>query len=224
VFGQTLIDKAAVLSGKKHGLEFDRQGMENIRAIVKEGKGGLLVSAHLGNWEVAGHLLNFYGAAINIVMWDGEDEKLKEVMARFNKERSFNIITVNESGDHIYEISAALARGELVCIHADRFRPGNRTFSYPFLGKEASFPAGPFLLGSKLRAPVTFVFAFKESDTRYQFQSTPAAVYEGRGDTGAKAMLADYVSLLEQKISTHPEQWFNYFNFWAEESDHASNR
>jgi predicted LPLAT superfamily acyltransferase len=86
-----------------------------------------------------------------------------------------------------------------------------------FLGSEATFPAGPFILASKLRAPVCFVFAFKQSDVHYHFKAYTPKTYEGRGMTGAEQMLKDYVTLLEGGIRRHPEQWFNYFPFWKEE-------
>lgn len=215
IFGQTLIDKIIVLAGIKNPLSFSHPGVEYLEDMVKAGNGGLLVSAHLGNWEVAGHMLKRLNAKINILMYDGEAEQIKQYMDQFDSKRSFNIIFIREDLSHIYEISAALRRNEFVCLHADRFRPGNRTISQEFLGKEALFPAGPFILASKLKAPVCFVFAFKESNFHYSFYAPePAKVYSGRGMEGAEAMLKDYIQLLEKGLKMHPEQWFNYFDFW----------
>lgn len=213
-FGQTLIDKIAVLAGVRHGLTFEHEGIEHLEAMVTAGQGGIIVSAHLGNWEVAGHLLRRIEAPINILMYDGEAEQLKALMEQFDSKRSFNIIYIREDLSHIYEISAALRRNEFICLHADRFRPGNRTMTHDFLGETAQFPAGPFLLASKLRAPVAFVFAFKETNFHYHFMAWPAKTYEGRGATGAEVMLHDYVTLLEEQVKLHPDQWFNYFDFW----------
>ena len=113
-------------------------------------------------------------------------------------------------------MSAALRRNELICIHADRYVSGNRTIIHDFLGQEAHFPLGPFVLASKLRAPVCFVFALKKSNYVYHFYGNKPKKYEGRGMAGADEMLKDYVVLLEEKVKAYPEQWFNYFDFWAE--------
>lgn len=214
IFGQTLIDKIAVLAGFGSKLSFTHEGVENIEQLVKDGKGGLLISAHLGNWEVAGHLLNRVNTIINIVMYDGEAQQLKAYMNKFESKRSFNIIFIKDDLSHIYEMSAALNRNELICLHADRFRPGNRTMQHDFLGSVANFPAGPFILASKLKAPVCFVFAFKETNFHYHFYAYPPQTYEGRGTLGMEKMLDDYVDLLERMLKKYPAQWFNYFDFW----------
>jgi predicted LPLAT superfamily acyltransferase len=213
-FGQTLIDKIAVLAGGSDALTFEHEGIQHLEEMVKLGEGGLIISAHLGNWEVAGHLLERLEAPINVLMYDGEAEELKQQMSRFDAKRSFNIIYIREDLSHIYEISAALRRNEFICLHADRFRPGNRTMKHLFLGEQAHFPAGPFILASKLRARTAFVFAFKETSYHYHFIAWPSKTYGGHGTTGAEAMLDDYVALLEEQVKLHPDQWFNYFDFW----------
>ncbi|HTN45507.1 MAG TPA: hypothetical protein VL098_04110 [Flavipsychrobacter sp.] len=214
IFGQTLIDKIAVLAQVPNKLQFKHEGIENIEKMVAEGKGGILLSAHLGNWEAAGHMLKRVNARINIVMYDGEEQQMKDYMEQFESKRSFHVILIKDDLSHIYEMSAALARNELICLHGDRFRPGNRTITHSFLGKDANFPAGPFILASKLRAPVSFVFAFKEGNFDYHYYSFPARVYEGRGKEGMENMLQEYVATLETMIQKYPEQWFNYFDFW----------
>lgn len=214
VFGQTIIDKIAVLSGTGDKLSFTHEGVEHIEQLVKDGRGGILLSAHLGNWEVAGHLLKRVNTVINIVMYDGEAEQMKQYMQQFEGNRSFNIIFIKDDISHIYEISAALARNELICLHGDRFRPGNRTMQHSFLGKDALFPAGPFILAAKLKAPVCFVFAFKETNFHYHFYAYPPRVYEGRGTQGMEKMLDEYADILESKLKQYPWQWFNYYDFW----------
>ena len=215
IFGQTLIDRIVVMSGLKHSFKIERTGGHYLNELADGGKGGILVSAHLGNYELAGHLLQRLNSVINIVMYDGEAEQIKQYLDKITGPKTFNIIFIKDDLSHIYEMSAALRRNELICIHADRFVTGNRTIEHDFLGKNAHFPLGPFVLASKLRAPVCFVFALKHSKYQYHFYGYPPKTYEGRGDAGAKEMLDDYVSCLEEKVKQYPEQWFNYYDFWA---------
>ena len=76
--GQTLIDKIAIMSGAAVNFTFNFDGEENLRQITTLQKGGLLLSAHIGNWEIAGYLLKRLNTRINIVMFDGEHQKIKE--------------------------------------------------------------------------------------------------------------------------------------------------
>jgi predicted LPLAT superfamily acyltransferase len=214
-FGQTIIDRIVVMSGLKHSFEVERTGGHYLNELADGGQGGILVSAHLGNYELAGHLLQRLNSVINIVMYDGEAAQLKEYLDKVTGPKNFNIIFIKEDLSHIYEMSAALRRNEFICIHADRYVSGNRTIEHEFLGSMAHFPLGPFMLASKLRAPVCFVFAVKRAKYQYHFYGYPPKVYEGRGDTGARKMLEDYVACLEEKVKQYPEQWFNYYDFWA---------
>lgn len=214
-FGQTLIDKAAVLFARS-----DRQfriahlGEQALEDMVKAGKGGMLLSAHLGNWEMSGALLTKYDHVYNIVMYEGEESRIREYMNREGMERRFKVIYIREDMSHIYEMSAALNRNEFICMHADRFMEGNRIIEGMFLGRRARFPLGPFVLASKLRAPVSYVFAMKEQGNAYSFYATPAQVFEGRGMSGAERMLEAYIAELTDKLHRYPHQWFNYYYFW----------
>lgn len=221
-FGQTIIDRIVVMSGLKDPFSVVRTGGHYLNELAEGGKGGIIVSAHIGNYELAGHLLQRLDSVINIVMYDGEAEQIRKYLDSVTGPKTFRIIFIKEDMSHIYEMSAALGRNELICIHADRYVPGNRTITHDFLGKEAHFPLGPFVLASKLRAPVCFVFAVKESDFQYHFYGYPPTTYEGRGTAGAERMLEDYVRLLEEKVRQYPAQWFNYFDFWAAPEADAS--
>lgn len=214
VFGQTLLDKFYTLSTQKNSFTVSREGGHHLNEMVEAGQGGIIVSAHVGNYELAGHLLERLQTKINIVMYDGEDAQIKQYLETATGPKSFNIIYIKDDMSHIYEMSAALRRNELICLHADRHVKGSRVIHHDFLGKQAAFPFGPFALASKLRAPVSIVFALKTGNGSYHFSATPAQVFEGRGTEGAEKMLKAYVAELEQKVQTYPEQWFNYFDFW----------
>lgn len=212
--GQTLIDKVALMSGTVTNFTFDFDGEENLRKMISLQKGGLLLSGHLGNWEAAGHLLKRLNTKINIVMYDGEEANIKQYMDQVTGEKTFNIIYVKNDLSHIYKISQALASNEIVCMHADRYLPGNKTISTQFFGQAAKFPEGPFLLASKLRVPVVYVYAFKETASHYHFYSTEIKNFDSqKGDT-IQSILDDYAGSLEKMASKYPEQWFNYYNFW----------
>ncbi|RBL88623.1 LpxL/LpxP family acyltransferase [Chitinophaga flava] len=215
VFGQTLIDKIVVMANMENKFTFDFDGEHHLREMVAGGRGGIMLSAHLGNWEVAGHLFKRLQTRINIVMFDGEHQRIKEYLSSITGDRNVNIIVIKDDLSHIYAINEALSNQELVCMHADRFLPGNKTIATPLLGHDARFPVGPFLLAATFRVPVCVVFAFKETATHYHFYATEPRLYHGRRNQGVEKAVADFTGLLEEKIHRYPEQWFNYYDFWA---------
>ncbi|GAO42093.1 LpxL/LpxP family acyltransferase [Flavihumibacter petaseus] len=214
-FGQTLIDKIAVQAGLQTPFTFDFDGEEHLRQMVAGGRGGLLISAHIGNWEIAGHLLKRLNTTINVVMFDGEDEKIKAYLEQVTGGRNMKVILIKADLSHIFAIHAALEANELVCMHADRFVAGNKTVQAEFLGAPAHFPAGPFVLGARLGVPVSFVYAFKESATHYHFFASELKSY-GEPDRKEREqkMLADFLRETAAKTRQYPLQWFNYYDFW----------
>jgi predicted LPLAT superfamily acyltransferase len=215
VFGQTIIDKVVMMASIENKFTFDFDGEKNLRNITALGKGGLLLSAHLGNWEIAGHLLRRLETRINIVMYDGEHEKIKHTLEGTTGKRNMNVIVIKDDISHIYAINEALRNNELVCMHADRFVEGNKTVSHKFLGEEARFPLGPFVLASTFKVPVSFVYAFKETNRHYHlFSSEPKRYDHLPKEDVVPTLLKDYVEEMETKAKLYPAQWFNYYDFW----------
>ncbi|MCF8294361.1 MAG: lipid A biosynthesis acyltransferase [Chitinophagaceae bacterium] len=205
--GRSIIDKVVLMSGVPSPFTVNHDGVDNLDEMARQGKGALLISAHLGNWEAAGHLLKRTNSKINIVMFDGEHQKIKDYLERVI-ERSFNVIVIKEDISHIYEISAALQRNEFVCIHADRYIEGNKTIEATLLGEKALFPIGPFVLGTTFQVPVSFVFAMKEGLKHYHFYASPGKIYP-RGRAGIPEVVDDYTRKVEGMIKKYPLQWHN---------------
>ena len=213
--GQTLIDKVAAMAGIAGGFRSRSTGLEHLQALASGGKGGILLSAHVGNWEIAGHFLQKLNIRINLVMYDGEHQAIKEYLGSITGPRSFNVIVIQPDNSHIYQIAGALGRGELIGMHADRYLEGSKTLTLPFLGRPARFPEGPFLLAAKLRVPVSFVFAMKAGEMSYRFSASPPIQAEQLKDTAPQTVLQAYISEVENKVREYPDQWFNYFPFWG---------
>lgn len=211
IFGQTLIDKVAVMGDFAGYFSMKHEGSDHLVNISKEEKGGIFISGHIGNYEMAGHLLKKLDSRVNIVMFDQEHEKIKGILTEIYGERPINIIPVKpDDFSHIFEISNALKRNEVICIHGDRFVEGAKTVSCEFMGEQALFPVGPFLLVQKLKVPYSFVFAVKEGAKEYHFFATPAKKPTGT----VEDILKEYVNELEKMVLRYPEQWFNFYDFW----------
>ncbi|HEU4790672.1 MAG TPA: lipid A biosynthesis acyltransferase, partial [Flavobacterium sp.] len=99
---------------------------------------------------------------------------------------------------------------ELVCFTGDRYFEGVKSLSEELLGEEALFPAGPFLISSRLKVPVVFVYVMKEPNLHYHLYTREATVKH----RDEKGLLKEYAQSVEMMVKKYPLQWFNYFDFW----------
>ncbi len=212
VFGQTIIDKVAISSGLRNKFTYEFDGVEEINNLLKEKRGGILISAHVGNFEIADFFFDEidYNSQIHLVTTDNEHEQIKEYLESVTRKSRIKFILINEDLSHIFEIKTALDQGGLVCFTGDRYFEGNKTLTEKLLGNEAEFPAGPFLMASRLNVPVLFVYVMKEAKKHYHLYARKAKV-ENRN---AQALLKEYTESIEWMLGKYPLQWFNYFKFW----------
>lgn len=221
LLGQTILDKVAQMAGVKTKFEFIHENGHVLDKLAALGKGGILVSAHTGNWEIAGQGLNRLNTTFNMLMYENEKANIKQYMNDVMKKKKINVIAINEeTKSHIIELHKAFSNNELLVMHGDRFRDGAKTLTADFFGSPAKFPAGPFIMAAKFGVPLCIVFANKINSKTYNFYSTePIQVGRCRGekevDAACKLMLDRYVSELEKRIKQYPHQWFNYYDFWA---------
>jgi len=220
-FGKVLIDKVALMAGFSNKFTFNFEGENHLHDMANN-DGGLIIGAHIGNWEIAGQLLDRINTRVHILMLDAEHKKIKALLDNVMTEKSMDIITIKDDMSHLFQIKEALLRNEIVAIHGDRFLPGSKTINCKFLGHDAKFPTGPFYIAMKYKKPVTFVSAVKETNKHYHFFATKPKVYKNSNkiierDKTLKQMLNGYIEQIEITLRKHPEQWFNYYYFWGQE-------
>lgn len=212
VFGQTIIDKVAIGAGMRHSFTYEFDGIEILKRLLAEKKGGVLISAHLGNFEIAEHFFADIDVdfQINLVTTDQEHSQIKEYLENVTQKSSVKFIIVKEDMSHIFDINNALAKNELICFTGDRYMEGSKALEAEFLGKKAKFPAGPFMIASRLKVPVAFVYVMKEPKLHYHLYTREAEVKH----RDAQALLETYLESVGGMIEKYPLQWFNYFDFW----------
>lgn len=219
--GQILIDKVAIGNGMSNKYHFKFENYEQFLDILNGDTGVIMIGAHVGNWEIGTPFFDEYGKKINIVMFDAEHERIKKVLEKNAATKDYKIIPVNKDNlTHIFRITEALNKKEYVCFQGDRYLNEDKLLQCTFLGKEANFPMGPFLLASKMRVPVVFYFAMRENKRTYRFHFFIAEeATKTKGRPAQQVLLEQYVHTLESIIHRYPEQWFNYYPFWEKKGD-----
>lgn len=215
-FGQTIIDKVAIGNGMTDKYKFEFENYTEFIDILNSDSGAIIIGAHVGNWQIGTPFFDDYAKKINVVMYDGEYRKIKELLERNSLSLDYKVIPVNNNNlNHIFEITSALDNGEYVCFQGDRYLNEERCLATDFMGYKADFPQGPFLLASKLKVPVIFYFAMREKGLQYRFHFTIAEIdKEAKSVQLQQSLLEQYALALKKTINKYPEQWFNYYNFW----------
>ncbi len=215
VFAQTILDKIAIKSGLEKKYTFNFDGEEILKDILKEKQGGILISAHVGNFEIAEHFLSQLdvNATINLITTDREHQQLKKYLDSIFTKSNLKFIIIGDDMSHVFEINNALSRNELIVFTGDRYFEGNKVMTQKLLGKDALFPAGPYILASRLRVPVIFVYNMKETSSHYHMFARRAN-FQNRNQ---QELLKEYTENIEWILKKFPYQWFNFFDFWKKE-------
>lgn len=225
-FGQILIDKIAVRAGLGEQYRYRFEQYDEFLSVLQQPTGVILIGAHVGNWEVGSSFFGEYARKINIVMYDAEYRKIKEVLSEQLDASAYKIIPLSEDGfEHMYQIKDALDRHEYICFQGDRYVSEKTAQEISFMGKPAKFPTGPFQLAARYGVPVVFYFSMREKGMTYRFKFHIADLEKGKNARErADGLLKEYVGELEKVLREYPEQWFNYYRFWTRESKKGSER
>lgn len=217
--GVSLLDKIGLLSNSIPDFSINHDGEKYLHELAESNQGGIIVGAHIGNWEIAGQLMKRVNVKVNIVMKLNEHEAIDSVMKSSTDSHSFNIINISDDFSYLIEIKKALDNNEFIILHGDRFVDESNVVEMDFMEKKALFPKGPFLLSIKFRKPIVFAFAMKESRKHYHFYASKP-IYNNKRvnpvDVENKTILLveQYIKNLEPLLVKHPEQWFNFYKFW----------
>lgn len=119
------------------------------------------------------------------------------------------------------ELHERLERGEWIAIAADRVPVrGDKTQKVDFLGAQASFPQGVWLMASLLKAPINTIFCLKKwGDYHLKLRHFSDSI-EGRGKQRAdniEQAMQRYADLLARECAENPLYWFNFYDFWEDD-------
>ena len=215
-FGRAIIDRTAILAGKTGQFSFSFDGEHHVHTALKHGRGVLLLTAHVGNWEAAGQMLTRLNTVINVTGFDKESDAIRSLLKQSSKAK-FRLIPLTGSPTDAIPLVAALRRGELVAMLGDRDY-GSPAVRVPLLGEPASFPIGAYVLASIANAPLVTVFNLRERGGHYRFFGFPAQYPRMPAhhlrDAYLRACAIEFARNLEGVLRRDPLQWYNFYPFW----------
>jgi predicted LPLAT superfamily acyltransferase len=220
-FGESILDKMLLWGGLFKFDSVDLHGGDLITGAVAEGKGGLLVCAHLGNLELCRVLSRQrHDIKLTVLVHTKHAQAFNDMLGRLNPASQLNLMQVTEmSPATAMLLSERVARGEFVVIAGDRVPVSQqpRVAVADFIGAPAAFPVGPYVLASVLQCPVYLLFSLRKgrrSEVHFEhFRDAVRLPRQGR-DAALQGLAADYAQRLEHYTLQAPLQWFNFYDFW----------
>ncbi len=183
------------------------------------GQGVLLLTAHLGNWEVGGLMLAQMRQPIHVVLVPDIFPGVERQRRRLHEASGVTEIRVDRSFVPTLAVLRVLSGNGMVAMQGDRDFD-NTGVAVPFFGREAYFPRGPLRVAMASGATVLPAFIVRVPDGRYRaIVEEPLAVETGEDrDAALFRNLERYVAILERYVRAYPEQWYCFYPFWDDPS------
>jgi KDO2-lipid IV(A) lauroyltransferase len=195
-----------------------RVGKEHLDRALADGCGAILISPHLGNWELGGLGLAEMGYPINVLTFREPDERVNELREKVRNERGIGFIYVDRHDTSplaIIEAVNALRRNEVLALLGDR-DGSSHTATLDFFGRKTDIPLGAAYLALASGAPVFPVFVPLEGSRYATIMEAPVRFSAGRGGHREAIMAgtSEILRVFENYIRAYPDQWYNFFDYW----------
>ena len=216
-FSATIHDRVYFLKDR-----FDLFDIEVRGAELCEGKGALLMGAHLGSFEVLRACgRHMTGRRVAVAMYEENARRINSVLAAVSPAAMQDIVAMGRV-DSMLRLAAQLDDGALVGVLADRMLGDEPVSMIPFLGRPAPFPTGPMRMAAALRHRVIFMAGLYRGENRYEIRFEWLADFsdlEGLSreerDRRVREATAEYARCLERYAREAPDNWFNFHDFWS---------
>lgn len=190
------------------------EGKENLEEAINLHRGVLLISAHVGNWELGGLILSMLGFKINVVAWTHTSRLINDF---FDERRQSKGVAVIPLGAKIRKVFDALKRNQCVAFLGDiDYTSPQVGVKVKFFGRDTIMPKGPAAFSLKTKAPIVPAFLMREKNNKFRFilkkQILPNISSNYESD------LLELTQKLAQSIETciahDPTQWFMLTPRW----------
>lgn len=214
LFGTVVIDRFAMFAGRRFDLKIE--GYENFLRLSEQEDGFVILSSHIGCYEVAGYSLVAKAKRFNALVFGGEKVTVMERRKERLGHKNIRMIPVMPDMSHLFLVNEALSNHEIVSMPADRIVGGTKTLTANFLGAKARFPMGPFSVATMRELEVIAVNVMKTSSKEYTVYVTPLPYDKESARKVQMQQLAEsYAAELEKRVRQYPTQWYNFYDFWS---------
>ena len=224
-FAHCMTETMEYFGPRPHPVRVDIPEPDLLETALAMGRGAVVVTGHLGNWDVAAARLLNYGRTVTVVMAHEANASTHEYVRRMREAHDIRVVFSDDSMFSSLHLVRALRANHIVAMQLDRTGPFGRTMSLPFFGAPAQFSAGPFHLARVAGAPILPSFAPRIGVRHYQIRFGALHEVPDRSRrSGIESLAARVVADFESIVREYPCQWFQFADFWAQPAAGAVTR
>jgi KDO2-lipid IV(A) lauroyltransferase len=193
------------------------EGLECLEAAAAEGRGVVLVTMHLGNFDLVGQYIAARGYRLTIPVEKMRPPQLFDYLVRLRASRGINIIPVQRAP---LQMLRALRKGGVAGLAGDRDFTGGG-ICVDFFGRPALMPSGPARLARHQRAPLLIGVGVRRASGGYQGYIPERLDLQFTDDDEADDLenTRRIARALEPFVCRFPEQWLAFSPIWGQGTD-----
>ena len=186
------------------------KGEEIIQKALRQGRGVILLSAHIGNWEFGGTMMRLSKYPLAVVSLPHNSAPTNALVNRFREGKGITVIEVDASPFSSLPILKHLRKNGVVAMIGDKDFFGNGKL-IPYFGRPARFPIGPVTIAMASGAALIPAFVLKQTDGRYfgVLEDAVPLTHEGSREQAIQKNLEKIAAIFETYIRRYPDQWYN---------------
>lgn len=194
-------------------------GWEHVDAALAQGRGALLVTGHLGNWEVGGACIAANGTEVDAIARHMSNRLFENYLTDVREQNGLRVIFDDQA---VRQIPRSLRENKIVGSLVDQGVAGLASSFVPFFGRLAKTPRGPAVFMQRLNVPMVFAVAVRQASRRYRLIIEPVASVEtGDREADITTVVANFTARLEFWVRQYPGQYFWQHRRWKYQPDGA---
>lgn len=194
-------------------------GFEHIEQALQQGRGALLITGHLGNWELGGSYIAARGVPVDAIARHMSNRVFERYLTRVRQRFGVRVV-FDEAA--VRQIPRSIRENRVVGMLADQGVAGLASTFVPFFGRPAKTPRGPAVFALRLQVPVVFVAPVRLPSNRYRLVVEPVSVPDtGDREADVNALVAAYTARLEHWVTQYPGQYFWQHRRWKYQPEGA---
>ncbi|NOQ52183.1 MAG: lipid A biosynthesis acyltransferase [Desulfuromonadaceae bacterium] len=220
-FGKVLVDRAVVGIMGPEALNVTLDAREELLKLRDEQRGMIMMSAHVGCWQVAMSALDFLQRPVNMLMRREDGDIDRHYYEHAGIDCPYRVIDPTGYLGGTLEMLGALKQGQIVCVMGDRLLGSDRsTVEVDLLGEKVSLPFSAYKIASATGAPVVVFLTRKDGPASYRLQLAQVIrvpELQGRNAETFRPYAAEFSAALDKFCQEYPYQFFNFFDMWLKQ-------